>query len=1101
MATSKRVLAGAAGLLIVVGGAVGARGQELRASGGHAGCVAGAGCAMHPGVGGVGESVTEFGLVSAPATPWLVARADGASLFMRSVDAVAARTADPERVRRALLLGARASNLCYSPDLTPAEMERLVAATGLVPVTQITQWQTGRMPRFDLASTVWTGEGLQGPKGQATRARLTYSFAPDNATWGTDTRFFLFPNALNATLASSFAFQDAGREWIRQGLAAWKRVAGIEYDEVGDDGRAMDTVTTRRAGVGDVRIGGNSFLQTNLGSDLAGVLAYNNFPSNGSDMVLDLGEFTASNMLRPDNNFRFLRNVVAHEHGHGLGFIHQVPCDSTKLMEPLVSVAYDVLQIDDRRGAGSSYGDRFSGNVSAATAADLGTFNGLQEARFEFDMSTNGVGGPAGSGADWYKFTLDATRTMAIGVFPRGGTYSTGEQMSTPTDACAGSSASLDASRAGDVDVQLLDSTGTTVLASSANGAGVDESLSRTLGPGTYYVRVYDFGPNAADKVQLYDLLLGYNLVVWNPYANAGINKRINVNELCRFMGDVNSRQGGLPIDSYQWDLDGNGTLETVAPRPITVYSTPGIRRVRMVVVDSAGHNANDSITVTVIGGAPTLALVQPQFGGQGTTVPVTIPGTNLGSPTVSVLGGGVTVVGTPSVDLTSASSPITGLSFVIDPLATPGPRTVMVTTPSGTVQGGGTFIVTQAVATLGAISPASGVQGSAAPLTINGSSFNGPPVVTVDGTGVTLTGTPVVNAARTQITGLTIAVTANASPGPRTLRVSVNGSNPTTTFTVVQAVPGNDLCTAATPLTLGVAVSGQNVAAGIEGAVPTACASSTNSDVYYSFTPDCTGGYRLETAPNTFDTVLSVHTGCPATAANSVACNDDAGGVGLNSLVDATLTIGTAYTVRVASFGARATGAFTVSAAPTTPVVNDACAGALPLPVGPTTFNTCLALSEAGSPAGSCVITGKDVWYRYTAPQTARTTLSTCGSSFDTVLEVFAGACGAGPAVVCNDDLCGVQSTVSLRAAAGTSYAVRVSGFDDGAAPIASGTATLTRYCPADSNLSGTITVADIFDFLSRWFASSQAADFNGDGTLAVSDIFSFLSGWFGGC
>jgi hypothetical protein len=54
---------------------------------------------------------------------------------------------------------------------------------------------------------------------------------------------------------------------------------------------------------------------------------------------------------------------------------------------------------------------------------------------------------------------------------------------------------------------------------------------------------------------------------------------------------------------------------------------------------------------------------------------------------------------------------------------------------------------------------------------------------------------------------------------------------------------------------------------------------------------------------------------------------------------------------------------------------------------------------------------------------------------------------------------------------------------------------------CPADFNTSGGLTVQDIFDFLSAWFAGAPAADFNHTGGITVQDIFDFLAAWFGGC
>ena len=54
---------------------------------------------------------------------------------------------------------------------------------------------------------------------------------------------------------------------------------------------------------------------------------------------------------------------------------------------------------------------------------------------------------------------------------------------------------------------------------------------------------------------------------------------------------------------------------------------------------------------------------------------------------------------------------------------------------------------------------------------------------------------------------------------------------------------------------------------------------------------------------------------------------------------------------------------------------------------------------------------------------------------------------------------------------------------------------------CRADFDCSGTIHIADVFAFLSAWFAQDAAADFDGDGHRGVPDIHAFLSAWFQGC
>jgi hypothetical protein len=51
---------------------------------------------------------------------------------------------------------------------------------------------------------------------------------------------------------------------------------------------------------------------------------------------------------------------------------------------------------------------------------------------------------------------------------------------------------------------------------------------------------------------------------------------------------------------------------------------------------------------------------------------------------------------------------------------------------------------------------------------------------------------------------------------------------------------------------------------------------------------------------------------------------------------------------------------------------------------------------------------------------------------------------------------------------------------------------------CPADFDESGTVTVADIFAFLTAWFAADLRADIDQSGVLEVLDIFAFLTIWF---
>ena len=53
---------------------------------------------------------------------------------------------------------------------------------------------------------------------------------------------------------------------------------------------------------------------------------------------------------------------------------------------------------------------------------------------------------------------------------------------------------------------------------------------------------------------------------------------------------------------------------------------------------------------------------------------------------------------------------------------------------------------------------------------------------------------------------------------------------------------------------------------------------------------------------------------------------------------------------------------------------------------------------------------------------------------------------------------------------------------------------------CVADFNGVGGVSVQDIFDFLTAWFAGDPRADVSGGG-VGAQDIFDFLGVWFAGC
>jgi hypothetical protein len=58
--------------------------------------------------------------------------------------------------------------------------------------------------------------------------------------------------------------------------------------------------------------------------------------------------------------------------------------------------------------------------------------------------------------------------------------------------------------------------------------------------------------------------------------------------------------------------------------------------------------------------------------------------------------------------------------------------------------------------------------------------------------------------------------------------------------------------------------------------------------------------------------------------------------------------------------------------------------------------------------------------------------------------------------------------------------------------------TSAVYTVCPADFNCSGSVSVQDIFDFLTAYFTADLRADIDDNGSVGIQDIFDFLAGYF---
>jgi hypothetical protein len=331
---------------------------------------------------------------------------------------------------------------------------------------------------------------------------VTYSFVPDGT---------FIPNAgFGSGNSELFAFLDgiypSTAFW--QNLYAgvfdrWAALGGTSYiQELNDDGSSLANGLGVLGVRGDVRLAGMDL------DGSFGVLAYNYFPNNG-DMVIDTSDSfyfnTGSNSIR-------LRNVLSHEHGHGLGSDHVCPQNATKLMEPSANTNFDGPQHDEIRFVHRFYGDFYEVNDSSGTATDLGvlapdtpvTIGTLPSPNVSFGARTSIDGN---GDQDYYKITTNFPAILTATVRPIGLNYDDSPQACGGSNGCCSGSFTNSLSIA-NLNVDVRDSSGITVLAAAdGNAAGSSETAIATLPvAGDYYVRVYEQGSPSQSQLYLLDL-------------------------------------------------------------------------------------------------------------------------------------------------------------------------------------------------------------------------------------------------------------------------------------------------------------------------------------------------------------------------------------------------------------------------------------------------------------------------------------------------------------------------------------------------------------------------------------------------------------------
>jgi hypothetical protein len=261
--------------------------------------------------------------------------------------------------------------------------------------------------------------------------------------------------------------------------------------------------------------------------------------------------------------------------------------------------------------------------------------------------------------------------------------------------------------------------------------------------------------------------------------------------------------------------------------------------------------------------------------------------------------------------------------------------------------------------------------------------------------------------------------------------------ANGTGTFTVTAQPPpaGNDACAGA------IAISGpgphafNTIGSTTDG--PNNCGAFAN-DVWFNWTAGAGGVYNVDfcTGGVTYDSEVAVYDTSACLGA-LLACNDDF--CGLVSHTSFTAVGGQVYKIQVGGFGGgTGTGSFTIAPPPPPPPNDDCTTPTAIAGPGPFAFdNTSATTGAQGQGEAACLAYAttaveNDEWYTWTAFASGQAQLTTCGqTSVDTKIGVYPGAgCPGAAAIACNDDACGLQSTICWNVTNGSSYTIQLGTF-----------------------------------------------------------------------
>ncbi len=470
----------------------------------------------------------------------------------------------PDEVRFVeVTLAGRAACACLAPG---TDLSAIGPLEGLI-------GHPGANPNGYATTSRWDTSASGGGGALGSPITLTYSFVADGtipSEGGTLT------NTLHASFDAKFGSTEAWKDIFRESFAAWGALTGVTYvEETADDGATWPESPGVLGVRGDIRIVAQPIDGT------SGVLAFNYFPSYG-DMALDVAEPWQDS----SGDYRFLRNTLMHEMGHGIGLLHVWPLDASKLMEPFLNENFAGPQDDDVRGGQALYDDTGAGNGEMETARDLGMYSD--------GMMVGDLGLRNGSQEDWYWLAASPGDRFSVTVTPIGSTYQTGPS--------SGSTPTVNTRSQLPLSVTIHDADGDVLrLASGSPGAPV-ETVPLLVSGGACGVFVRVFSATAGGDVQRYELR-----------ADASTDPLFNLNvQAVNGDGISATVQPADATGTSGVDLTTGGGLLYPGGTAITLTAPvgpPSFAFTRWVINGVASPEGQRAVTFTI--GAETTAIAQ----------------------------------------------------------------------------------------------------------------------------------------------------------------------------------------------------------------------------------------------------------------------------------------------------------------------------------------------------------------------------------------------------------------------------------------------------------------------------------------------------------